>query len=115
MCLSILPDPDYADEIEAHLFSDTSILPVEYYRVDWRSFGDKVLTARPRELTAAVIDSRTIRSSSGVDFHLRQMLSDQLEPHEKAGISLAFRAVKEQMTKEHLQDVNTKMAKLNAA
>jgi len=42
----------------------------------------------------AIIDSRTIRSTSGVDFHLRQILSDHLDPEEKAAISLAFRSVR---------------------
>jgi putative ATP-dependent endonuclease of OLD family len=115
VCLRIIPNPEYATEIEAHLTSDTSILPVEYYKVEWRSFGDQVLTARPKELTTAIIDSRTIRSTSGVDFHLRQILSDHLDPEEKAAISLAFRSVKEKMTTDHLQDVNDKMGKLKGS
>ena len=103
------PDSEYADEIEAHLVSDTAIIPVEYYKVDWRSFNDRVLTSRPKELTIAIIDSRTIRSSNGVDFHLRQILNNHLEPEVKAEVSLAFRKVKEQMTNEHLQAVNDEM------
>lgn len=113
--LRVEPDPEYADEIEAHLASETAIIPVEYYKVDWRSFSDQVLTARPKELTTAIIDSRTIRSSNGVDFHLRQILNDHLEPDVKAQVSLAFRKVKEQMTNEHLKAVNDEMKKLEGA
>ena len=83
----IEPNPEYAEEIEAHLNSETAIIPVEYYMVDWRSFGDRVLTARPKELTTAIIDGRTIRSSNGVDYHLRQILSDRFEPGVKAQVS----------------------------
>ena len=115
VCLRVCPNPEYGSEIEAHLASDTSILPVEYYKVEWRSFKDSVLTAKPKELTTAIIDSRTIRSTSGVDFHLRQILHDHLAPEEKAAVSLAFRSVKEQMTTNHLQDINTKMAMLEGA
>lgn len=115
VCLSIIPDSDYYTEIESHFNSDTSILPVEYYRIDWRSFGDNILTARPKELTTAIIDSRTIRSTSGIDFHLRQMLRDHLEPEERATVSLAFRTVKERMTNEHLHSVNQKMAELEGS
>src|SRR5690606_28042174 len=32
----VVPDPDYSAELEAHLRSDSSIIPVEYYRIDWR-------------------------------------------------------------------------------
>lgn len=115
VCLRVLPIPEYGSEIEAHLASDTSILPVEYYKVEWRSFADVVLTAKPKELTTAIIDSRTIRSTSGVDFHLRQILHDHLAPEEKAAVSLAFRSVKERMTADHLQDINTKMALLDGS
>lgn len=115
VCLRVFPNPEYGSEIEAHVMSDTSILPVEYYKVEWRSFKDVVLTAKPKELTTAVIDSRTIRSTSGVDFHLRQILHDHLAPEEKAAVSLAFRSVKEQMTTDHLQDINTKMALLEGS
>lgn len=112
VCLRVTPNPDYKEEIELHLDSDTSILPVDYYMIEWRSFGDIPLFTRPKEITTAIIDSRTIRSTSGVDFHLRQMLSDHLEPSEKAAVSLAFRSVKERMTTEHLKEVNQRMGTL---
>jgi len=113
--LRVVPNPEYSSEIEAHLASDTSIIPIEYYKVEWRSFADQVVSARPKELTVAIIDSRTVRSSNGVDYHLRQILSDHLAPDEKAAVSLAFRTVKEQMTADHLKRVNDKMAKLKGA
>jgi len=115
LSLRVVPNPEYASEIEAHLASDTSIIPIEYYKVEWRSFADQVLNSRPKELTIALIDSRTVRSSNGVDYHLRQILSDHLAPDEKAAVSLAFRTVKEQMTATHLKSVNDKMAKLEGA
>lgn len=113
--MRIEPNPDYADEIEAHLSPETTILPVECYSIDWRTFGDRVLTARPKEITAAIIDSRTIRSTNGVDFYLRQILNDHLKPEAKAQVSLAFRKVKEQMTNEHLKTVNDGMKDLEGA
>jgi len=93
--ISIEPNKEYGDEIEAYLESETTILPVEYYTVKWRSFEGTTLALRPRGLTTAIIDSRTIRSSSSIDYYLRQMLSDHLDPKEKANISVAYRGVKE--------------------
>lgn len=113
--MRIEPDPDYADEIEEHFSSHTAIIPVEYYRVDWRTFSDQILTTRPKELTTAIIDSRTIRSNNGVDFHLRQILHDHLAPRSRAEVSLAFRATKEQMTILHLAAVNKELGRLNGA
>jgi len=63
--LAVEPNPDCTEEIDAYLEAETSLLPVEYYQVMWRSFADAVMTARPRCLTTALIDSRTIRSTSG--------------------------------------------------
>lgn len=112
LVFTIKPDPQYDKEIEAHFQSDSSIIPVEYYRVDWRSFADEIIESKPRELAVATIDSRTIRSSSTIDYHLRQMLGDHLEPEEKAAISLAYRTAKEQMTKQHLSQVSSKISNL---
>lgn len=113
--LKVVPNSEYSTELEAHFNSGTAIVPVEYYTVEWRSFGDQLLTARPKELTTAIIDSRTIRSSNGVDYHLRQILGDNLAPEEKAAVSVAFRKIKEQMTTDHLKEVNDKISKLEGA
>ncbi|MCF2571113.1 ATP-dependent nuclease [Brevibacterium sp. UCMA 11754] len=112
--MRIEPDADYAEEMEQHLESGSVILPVEYYSVDWRTFKDGVLTKRPKELTTAIIDSRTIRSNNGVDWHLRHILSDHLKPEDKAQVSLAFRTVKEEMTRQHLASVNEGMRELGS-
>lgn len=116
--LRVEPDPDYGDEIERYLSGrpesavGPAALPVEYYRVDWRTFSGKVLTARPKELTTAIIDSRTIRARSGMDFHFRQILNDHLDPTDKAAVSLAVRGTRDEVASPHLQTVNDKMAEL---
>jgi len=116
--LRIEPDPDYRQEIETYLTGlpperkTPSALPVEYYRVDWRTFSGKQLTARPKELTTAIIDSRTIRSNSGMDIHLRQILNYHLDPPEKAQVSLAVRQNRDSLTSPYLAGVNQKIAQL---
>ncbi|WP_241775615.1 ATP-dependent nuclease [Pseudomonas tremae] len=113
--LRIFPNEEYRDMLDEWLKSPTALLPVEYYTYEWRSFADQELTRRPRALSVAVIDSRTVRSTSGVDYHLRQILSDHLEPSEKASISLSYREVKASMTESALSDVNTRLALLEAS
>ena len=108
--LLVLPDPDYAAERKEWAEDPSPLIPVEYYMVDWRSFADGVITSRPRHLVTAIIDSRTLRSSSGVDYHLRQILSDQLKPAERAAISLSYREVKAAMSEDALKAVNERMA-----
>jgi putative ATP-dependent endonuclease of OLD family len=104
--LAIEPDQAYAEEIEQHLNSATGILPVEYFKVMWRTFRGEALGAKPRELRVAVIDSRTVRSTNAVDYHVRQLLQERLPLAERAAVSLAYRSVKEEMTQQHLAGVN---------
>jgi len=113
--MGILPDPDYATEREEWAKDASPLLPVEYYKVDWRSFADQVITNRPRQLATAIIDSRTVRSSSGVDYHLRHILDDGLMPAERAAISVAYRKVKAQMSESALKTVNERISKENAS
>ncbi|MCG2624738.1 AAA family ATPase [Arthrobacter sp. I2-34] len=115
MSIVVAPNPDYVIEIEAYLTNgEPKLLPVEYYSVEWRSFADEVITSRPKGLASALIDSRTVRSSSGVDFHLRQILSDHLDGAEKAEISLAYRRIKGEMSDTTLKNINAKMSAVHA-
>lgn len=107
----VQPSSDYTSEIEEWSKKPSRLLPVEYYETDWRSFADKPLTRRPHLLKTAIIDSRTVRSSSGVDYHMRQILQDHLEPEERAAISLTYRQVKASMSDEVLKSVNEQMEK----
>lgn len=114
--LSVLPNPEYGEEIEAWVSEGlSSLLPVEYYKVEWRSFADALLTARPKHLATAVIDSRTVRSSSGVDYHMQQILSDYLEPPERAEISIAYRKVKEGMSATAFAKINERMTDIHSS
>ncbi|MCK0770320.1 ATP-dependent nuclease [Chromohalobacter canadensis] len=109
------PNTDYASEIDEWKKNPSHLLPVEYYVLDWRSFADEKITRRPRQLSTAVIDSRTVRSLSGVDYHLRQILGDHLDPAERAEISLAFRQMKASMSETSLSGVNDRIGGLHAA
>lgn len=115
MTIRVSPNLDYTAELEEWAKEASPLLPVEYYVVDWRSFADAVISDRPRQLATAIIDSRTVRSSTGVDYHLRQILSDGLEPAERAAISLAYRKVKASMSEDALKTVNERMAKLHSS
>ena len=112
--MRISANPEYAAELEEWAKAPTFLLPVEYYRCDWRSFADKELTTRPKVLATAVINSQTVRTTSGIDFHMRQILSDQMEPAERAQISLEYRRMKASMSKTALNAVNTRMSAVHA-
>ena len=109
------PAADYRVEFNAYMEGNPpKVLPVEYYEVDWRDFGDDRLTKRPRELATSYIDSRTIRSTSGVDYHTREMLSEHLDEHERVRISLAHRQSRQRITDETLDPINERIRRDSA-
>jgi putative ATP-dependent endonuclease of OLD family len=110
----VVPDPEYGDEFEEYVSaSSTGILPVEYYRIEWTSFQGSTLVQRPKQLAVATIDARTVRSGTGVDYHLRQILNDYLDPKERASVSVAFRRVKDDMTSDHFGSVNDRLSSVD--
>lgn len=115
IAMRILPNPDYANELDNWAINPSVILPVEYYMDDWRSFSDNKITIRPKQLATAIIDSRTVKSTSGVDYHLREILGDHLAPPERAAISLAYRQVKASMSDNALKEVNKRIGTLHAS
>lgn len=103
-------DQEYREQFYEYLKGDhPPILPVEYYTITWRGFDGTALKKRPVELQVSYINSRTIRSSNGIDYHTRQMLSDNVEKKESAEISLALRKAKHDLTKSVLNNVNKKL------
>lgn len=110
--IRIAPSPDFKAEFAAYLAEDDrpDLLPVEYYDVEWLDFADGVLKRRPKALGLSVIDSRTIRSTSGVDYHTREMLADFIEVKERAAISVAHRRARHAITEGALGGVNARIA-----
>lgn len=110
--MRIIPSKEYQQEITDYFTNPDcpDILPTEWYEVDWRAFSDERLTRRPRGLGIAHIDSRTIRSSAGVDYHTREILTGFIEPSERAAIAVAHRAARHAISTDTLAPVNVRIA-----
>jgi putative ATP-dependent endonuclease of OLD family len=109
--LRVRLNEEYRADFETYIAHEqTKLLPTEYYTTDWRSFQGSPLLQKPRAISVATIDSRTVRSGAGIDYHLRQVISDNLTIEERAKFSAGFRKVKEDMTAEHLTEVNEKLS-----
>jgi putative ATP-dependent endonuclease of the OLD family len=109
--IHIKPSADYKVEFDEYMKADhPAVLPTEFYDIDWRDFDDQPIRRRPAGLALSFIDSRTIRSASGVDYHTRQILSSFLDEKERAGIAVAHRKARHQMTVEALASVNKQIA-----
>ena len=112
----IAPSTDYAAEFYEYMASEPPpVVPVEFYSVEWRDFADQTLSQRPKELATAYIDARTIRSTSGVDYHTREMLAEHLDSRERTAISVAQRRARQEITNGVLAPINARIAEENAA
>lgn len=106
---TVAPAAEYSDELAEYLSHNPTVLPLEFYMSDWRTFSDELVTKRPKELAVAFIDSRTVRSSSGIDYHLREILSENLYPREKAQVSIAYLKSRDEVSREHLTAINARI------
>lgn len=109
--LEVVRNPDYDEEFTAYMADPDrpDVIPTEYFEAVWRDFNDMPLRRRPAALGLSMIDSRTIRSKAGVDYHTREILSSFLEPKERAAISVAHRKSRHEMTASSLKDLNEKV------
>jgi energy-coupling factor transporter ATP-binding protein EcfA2 len=108
--ITIAPAAEYSDELAEYLSHDPTVLPVEFYASDWCTFSDQPVINRPKELAVSFIDSRTVRSSSGIDYHLREILSEHLTPKERAQVSIAYRKSRDEVSRDQLTAINTRIA-----
>lgn len=109
--LEVARNPDYYEEFAAYMADPgrPDVLPTEYFEAVWKDFNDLPLRRRPTALGLSVIDSRTIRSKAGVDYHTREILSSFLEPKERATISVAHRKSRHELTNSALHSLNKKV------
>lgn len=104
----IFPSDAYAIELDAYLNSKhrPSIIPTDYYEVEWSAFNGSPIGRTPRGVATTIIDSRTLRSTAGLDFHTRQLLQDHLDERTGAGVSVALRKAREDITESRLSHIS---------
>lgn len=90
-------DNRFAEEYEEFLrgHEAVTLVPTEYYRVDWLSFAGNPVTRRGVPASVSRIDASAIRLHSGADYYLQQIISDHLDPKERVELSRAYRSLRE--------------------
>jgi len=90
-------DPRFADEYEEFIKDRdaVSLVPTEYYRVDWLGFSGNPVTRRGVPVTVSRIDASAIRLRSGADYYLQQIIGEHLDPKERVELARAYRSLRE--------------------
>lgn len=95
--ISIEFDSTYQTEYEAYIQDVSTIktLPIEYYKVVWRSFAGNSLTSRSIPARSTLIDTSTSKYQNGTDIYLHKILNDSLEPLQRTELAVHYRKLKE--------------------
>ena len=90
----------YASEYDAFIkdVNAVTLIPTEYYQVEWLSFAGNPVTGRSVPASVSRIDASAIKLRSGADYYLQQIISDHLDPVERVELSRAYRSLREQFS-----------------
>ncbi|MFN3454598.1 MAG: ATP-dependent nuclease [Pseudobdellovibrio sp.] len=99
-----------AEYSELLLAGNIKSLPIEYYKVSWKSFARDSITAKSIPLKSALIDSSGTRIQNGSDLYISRIIRDNLEDKERVEISQAHRQMRESfMDTPGVKAINTKI------
>ncbi len=108
--LEIIFNDDFKEEYKTLLKEEINLIPVEYYKVNWKSFADGSLTSRSLPIGLSFIDATTIRLQSGTDYYLQKIINDGLNNKEQVALTVAYRKLKEDFAKkESILAINQKL------
>jgi putative ATP-dependent endonuclease of OLD family len=103
-------DSDYKREYEALVATEVTTIPIEYYKVTWKSCAKEPITVRSIPLKSVLIDSSSNRYQNGSDVYISRIIRDDLEDKEKIELSQAYRKMKEAfMESEPIKAINAKV------
>lgn len=114
--LRITLDENYSDEYAAFKqVNSNQNVPIEYYRIEWKSFADQEITSRSIPIKPNIIDSSGTKYKNGSDYYISKIISNRLDKSEQIALMQAFRELKESFKSgDNLTAINGKIAKDSA-
>ena len=109
-------DDNYDEEYAAFKqVNNNKNIPIEYYRIEWKSFADQEITSRSIPIKPNIIDSSGTKYRNGSDYYISKIISNKLDKSEQIALMQAFRELKESFKSGNsLTAINEKIAKDSA-
>lgn len=109
---SIEFDENYNDAYKKMCSSEEiKTLPIEYYKIVWKSFSFDSLIPRQIPLKSSFINSSENRFSNGSDIYLSRIIKDSLEDEQKIDLAQCYRRMVEIFAGEDaVKAINNKIA-----
>ena len=110
--LEIMFDENYNDEYVAFKqVNENKNVPIEYYRIAWKSFADQEITSRSIPIKPNIIDSSGTKYKNGSDYYISKIINNRLDKSEQIALMQAFRELKESFKSgDSLTAINKKIA-----
>ena len=105
-------DEDYRADYSAllQLKGNDFSLPIEFYKVTWKSFARESITPFKQVLKAAFIDSSSAYYPNGSDIFISRIIKDELDAKEKMLITQAYRLLNDSFgAADVINEINTKL------
>lgn len=111
MRLLIGLDEDFREDFIAYMdhAEGTTLLPVEYFRVNWMDFRDMGIPRRPLGMGVVMIDDKTSRSTTGLDWHTRQLVQEMADRRTSAKLSVTYRKDRVDLAADLLGELNNRV------
>lgn len=74
---------------------EVKTIPIEYYKIVWKSFARDNILSRNIPIKSILIDSASKKYQNGSDIYISRIIQNDLEEAEKVAISQAHRKLKE--------------------
>jgi putative ATP-dependent endonuclease of OLD family len=102
LTLTIEVDGDHIDSLTEYASdkSNPTVLPVEFYRVAWRSFAGNGVGLRNLSFRAATIDTSLARVYRGPNKYVSQVVNDVLSEDQRRHLSLAYKKLRHEFSQE---------------
>jgi len=103
-------DKEYEQPYQEYLkSSETDMLPIEYYHIVWKSFGDDTMVVRNIPIKSILIDSVGSRYPSGSDMYINKIVRE-LSEVDNISILQAHRKLQKAFCDEQsIQNINAKI------
>lgn len=102
LVLAIEVDSDHVEALKEYAAekSNPTVLPVEFYEVNWRSFASNGVTLRTLPFRASVIDTSLPRVYRGPNKYVAQVVKDVLSEDQRRKLSLAYKKLRHEFTQQ---------------
>lgn len=111
--IKIVFDEDYREDYLKYVSdpATVSLVPTEYYRVEWLDFGGNPVRNTKHLPDVSLIDASAIRLQNGADYHFQQIIGSHLDAAQRVELARSYRTVRENFTDlPSIAGINEKLA-----